>query len=197
LVAEGSHHVSYASHERIVLCRRLQCRLVAGSGAKAVENPPAAAAARPPRPVDPRYAEAPRARAPSLELALEAATAAVAKCKTMNHKITVQVTDGAGEPVVLLSGDGAGMRSLRLMKPKPFSVYRHKVASSKANELAKTDPVLADAIKGDTAIGYGGALPILVGDELIGVITVSGTPTGTLDEVCGQAGLDKIASRLK
>jgi uncharacterized protein GlcG (DUF336 family) len=155
----------------------------------------APAATRPPP--DPRYLEAPRARAPSLALALEAATTAVAECNKIDRHITVQVTDAAGEPVVLLSGDGAGMRSLRLMKPKPVSVYRHKVASSNARELAKTDPVLAALMQEDSAIGFGGALPILVGDELIGVITVSGTPSGTLDEGCAKAGLDKIASRLR
>jgi uncharacterized protein GlcG (DUF336 family) len=159
------------------------------------QAPPAGARPRPP--VDPRYAEAPRARALSLAQALEASTTAVAECNKLGYHITVQITDAAGEIVVLLSGDGAGMRSLRLMKPKPVSVYMHKVASSNARELAKTDPQLADLIKNDTAISYGGALPILVGGELIGVITVSGTPTGTTDEVCAQAGLDKIAAQLK
>jgi len=159
------------------------------------QTPPAGARPRPP--VDPRYAEAPRARAPSLAQALEASTTAVAECNKLGYHITVQVTDAAGEIVVLLSGDGAGMRSLRLMKPKPVSVYMHKVASSNARELAKTDPQLAELIKGDSAIAYGGALPMLVGDDLIGVITVSGTPTGTTDEACAQAGLNMIAAQLK
>ena len=83
------------------------------------------------------------------------------------------------------------------MKPKPYSVYRHKLASSRAVELAKNDPVLAEAISEDVGKGYGGALPILVGDELIGVITVSGAANGNLDEACGKAGLDRIALRLK
>jgi uncharacterized protein GlcG (DUF336 family) len=157
--------------------------------------PPAAARVRPPP--DPRYVEAPRAVAPSLALALEAATTAVGECKTRGYKCTVQVTDAANEPVVLLSGDGAGMRSLHLMKPKPVSVYMHKTASSNAREEAKTDPQLADLIKGDSAITFGGALPIMVNGEMVGVITVSGTPNGTIDEACGQAGLDKIAARLK
>jgi uncharacterized protein GlcG (DUF336 family) len=120
----------------------------------------------------------------------------VAECNKRGYHCTVQVTDAANEPVVLLSGDSAGMRSLHLMKPKPVSVYMHKVASSNARELAKTDPQLAELIKGDAAILFGGALPILVNGELIGVITVSGTPNGTIDEACGQAGLDKIAARL-
>ena len=175
------------------------------STAQAQANPapgasPASAggsAERPRPPVDPRYVDAPRARAPSLELSIEAATTAVAECRKLDHHITVQITDSVGEIVVLLSGDGAGMRSLRLMKPKPVSVYMHKVASSNARELAKTDPALADAMKSDPAIGYGGALPIMVGNDLIGVITVSGTPTGTIDEACAKAGLDRIAARLR
>jgi uncharacterized protein GlcG (DUF336 family) len=83
------------------------------------------------------------------------------------------------------------------MKPKPVSVYMHKTASSNAKDEAKTDPQLAELIKGDGAITFGGALPILVNGDLIGVITVSGTPNGTMDEECGQAGLDKIAAQLK
>jgi uncharacterized protein GlcG (DUF336 family) len=46
----------------------------------------------------------------------------------------------------------------------------------------------------------GGALPIMVGGEVIGAIGVSGaagSPIGHQDEVCAQAGLDKISSRLK
>ena len=42
-----------------------------------------------------------------------------------------------------------------------------------------------------------GGVPIKVGDQLIGAIAVSGAPGGDKDEVCVQAGLDKIASRLK
>jgi uncharacterized protein GlcG (DUF336 family) len=167
------------------------------SPGKALADQAPIEAVRPRPPADPRYAEAPRARAPSLAQALEASTTAVAECNKLGYHCTVQVSDAAGEIVVLLSGDGAGMRSLHLMKPKPVSVYMHKVASSNARELAKTDPQLAELIKGDSAIAFGGALPIFAGDEFIGVITVSGTPNGTIDETCAQAGLDKIAAQLK
>jgi uncharacterized protein GlcG (DUF336 family) len=36
-----------------------------------------------------------------------------------------------------------------------------------------------------------------VGDEIIGAVSVSGAPGGDKDEVCTQAGIDKVASRLK
>ena len=42
-----------------------------------------------------------------------------------------------------------------------------------------------------------GALPIKLGDEVIGAVGVSGSPGGDKDEACAKAGLDKVADQLK
>ena len=42
-----------------------------------------------------------------------------------------------------------------------------------------------------------GALPIKVGDDVIGAVGVSGSPGGDKDEACAKAGLDKVADQLK
>ena len=42
-----------------------------------------------------------------------------------------------------------------------------------------------------------GALPIRVGDDVIGGIGVSGSPGGDKDEVCAKAAIDKVADELK
>jgi uncharacterized protein GlcG (DUF336 family) len=42
-----------------------------------------------------------------------------------------------------------------------------------------------------------GALPITVGDDVIGAIGVSGAPGGEKDEACAKAAIDKIADQLK
>jgi uncharacterized protein GlcG (DUF336 family) len=42
-----------------------------------------------------------------------------------------------------------------------------------------------------------GALPIKVGEDTIGAVGVSGAPGGEKDEVCAQAGIDKVADQLK
>jgi uncharacterized protein GlcG (DUF336 family) len=42
-----------------------------------------------------------------------------------------------------------------------------------------------------------GALPIKVGEEVIGAAGVSGAPGGEKDEACVQAALDKAADQLK
>ena len=62
-----------------------------------------------------------------------------------------------------------------------------------------TDAALDAEIKADPKIGTArrGALPIKVGSEIIGAISVSGAPGGDKDEVCAQAALDKVKSQLK
>jgi uncharacterized protein GlcG (DUF336 family) len=42
-----------------------------------------------------------------------------------------------------------------------------------------------------------GALPIKVGDEVIGAAGASGAPGGEKDEACVKAGIDKVADQLK
>jgi uncharacterized protein GlcG (DUF336 family) len=42
-----------------------------------------------------------------------------------------------------------------------------------------------------------GALPIKVGDEVIGAVGVSRAPGGEKDEACSKAGIDKVADQLK
>jgi len=42
-----------------------------------------------------------------------------------------------------------------------------------------------------------GALPIKIGDAVIGAAGVSSAPGGEKDEACAKAGLDKVADQLK
>ena len=46
-------------------------------------------------------------------------------------------------------------------------------------------------------IALQGALPIKVGDEVVGAVGVSGAPGGDKDEACAKAGIDKVADQLK
>jgi uncharacterized protein GlcG (DUF336 family) len=40
-------------------------------------------------------------------------------------------------------------------------------------------------------------LPIKVGDDVIAAVGVSGTPSSRKDEMCANAGLDKVVHQLK
>jgi uncharacterized protein GlcG (DUF336 family) len=60
----------------------------------------------------------------------------------------------------------------------------------------KDDPQLS-LVWLTNVIAAQGALPVKAGDEVIGAVGVSGAPGGDKDQVCAQAGLDKVADQLK
>jgi len=67
-------------------------------------------------------------------------------------------------------------------------------------ERLNSNPALAAQLKNDPEIGEvrQGGLPISIKGELIGAIAVAGAfgPANT-DEICAQAGLDRIAAKLQ
>jgi len=168
------------------------CASVVTASALAQAPAPAAApGAPPPAP--------PRARGPALALAVEAAQTAIATCLANGYKTTATVVDSAGVPVAMLAADGAAERTQMIGLTKTAATIKYKVPSGDIADRVKTDAALDAEVKADPKIGTArrGALPIKVGGEIIGAMSVSGAPGGDKDEVCTQAGLDKIASRLK
>jgi uncharacterized protein GlcG (DUF336 family) len=63
-------------------------------------------------------------------------------------------------------------------------------------ERLKADPTLA-FVHLSNIIAFQGALPIKVGDDVIGAAGASGAPGGEKDEACVKAALDKVADQLK
>lgn len=141
----------------------------------------------------------PRARGPSLALAVEAAQVAVATCAANGYKTTVLIVDSAGVPVVLLSGDGVGEGTQKIAPTKIAAALRYNMSSGEVLNKSKTDAALAEEVKADPKIGMvrQGALLLKVGNDTIGAMAVSGAPGGDKDEVCAQAGIDKIKDRLQ
>lgn len=141
-----------------------------------------------------------RGRGPGVVLALEAAETAQATCRAKGQQVTTLVVDTAGVPVVLLNGDGAPTILASIAATKTATVLRFKESSGAVMNRLNTDPALAAQLKNDPEIGEvrQGGLPIVVEGELIGAIAVAGAfgPANT-DEICAQAGLDRIASRLQ
>lgn len=146
-------------------------------------QPPSAAPNPPP----------PRARGPALTPAVQAAQAAVAACAANGYKVTALIVDSAGEPVVLLSGDGAALRTQAIAATKIATVMKYKTASGDIADKAKTDPKLDAEVKADPKIGMArhGAVPLMSGGEMIGAFAVSGAPGGDKDEACIKAALAK------
>jgi uncharacterized protein GlcG (DUF336 family) len=141
----------------------------------------------------------PPARGPATDLALEAAQRALAECSAKGFKVTAAVFDSAVQPVALLTATGALRIAPEAATRKAFVVLHTKQPSGDAAERVKTDLDFARQLAATgKALPVRGALPIRVGDEIIGAISVAGAPPpGDADEACARAGLDKIAARLK
>jgi uncharacterized protein GlcG (DUF336 family) len=129
-------------------------------------------------------------------LVVEAAQAAIAACKAQGYNVSVAVVDRAGNPKLLLVGDGAGALTRSLSRRKAYTAAMRRMSTG---ELAKQvaapgafNPTLYDT----RLVTVLGGVPIKVGDETIGAIGVSGAPGGDKDEACANAGLAKISDRL-
>jgi uncharacterized protein GlcG (DUF336 family) len=139
-------------------------------------------------------APAPRAKGPALAPAVQAAQAAVAACAANGYKTTALITDSAGDTVVLLSGDGAAVRTQAVARSKVAAALKYNMSSGEVAEKAKTDPKLDAEIKADPAIGTArqGAVLIQNGEELLGAFAVSGAPGGDKDEACITTALSQV-----
>ena len=140
---------------------------------------------------------APPARGPDLALALEAAQAAVATCTASGYKAAVSVVDSAGVVKAVLAADGASSRGVQSSEAKAFTAITYKTSSATVAKQAEADPALLAKLNADPKHrARAGALPLFVGNELVGAIGVGGAPGGDKDEACALAGVNKIKDRL-
>jgi uncharacterized protein GlcG (DUF336 family) len=139
------------------------------------------------------------ARGPTLELAIEAARAAVDTCAASGYRIGAAVIDSAGEARALLTADGSDGSHVFVAMRKALTALTFQMPSSAANRLVPADKTLLARVTPNMFV-EGGAVPIIVGGSVIGAIGASGAGgavIGEQDEVCAAAGLNKVKSRLK
>jgi uncharacterized protein GlcG (DUF336 family) len=136
------------------------------------------------------------ARGPSLSQSLDGARAAIEACSSAGFRVGVTVIDSAGEARAMLTADGSDGSHLFVAMRKALTALKFKMASSRANEVVPKDPALLAQVTPNMFV-EGGALPIVVANEIVGAIGVSGAggaPLGRQDELCAAAGLRKIES---
>jgi uncharacterized protein GlcG (DUF336 family) len=139
------------------------------------------------------------ARGPALDLAIEAARAAVRSCAASGYRIGVTVIDSAGEARAMLSADGADGSHVFVAMRKALAALAFDLPSSALSARIAADQALLARVTPAMFIA-GGALPIMAGDQLIGAIGASGAGGAVLgqqDEICALAGLNRIRPRLK
>jgi uncharacterized protein GlcG (DUF336 family) len=139
-----------------------------------------------------------RARGISTALAIEGAQTAIATCLGNTYKVTALIVDSGGVPIAMISGDGAAAITQRIAMGKAQSVLKYKMTSGQVASRAASDAAFMAQVVADPLIGTPrqGAIPIMVGGELIGAFAVSGAPGGDKDEPCAVAGVAKIQDRL-
>jgi uncharacterized protein GlcG (DUF336 family) len=113
----------------------------------------------------------------------------------MGFKVSVVVVDRAGLPIVTLRGDGAGLHTPEGADRKAYTARTYGSPSADFAKRVQTEPSYAPAMQYSRVLALSGGLPIKVGNEVIGAVGVSGSPGK--DDVCSQAGIDKVADQLK
>jgi uncharacterized protein GlcG (DUF336 family) len=131
----------------------------------------------------------------SIGVAQTIAQEAMSKCRADGYKVTVTVVDSSNILKAFLRDDGAVMGTIEIARMKANSVIAFGRPSGPPPNLAPGAPVPPPTIPG-TSNAMGG-VPIKVGDELIGAISVSGAPGGDKDAVCANFAVEKVMSQLK
>jgi uncharacterized protein GlcG (DUF336 family) len=132
----------------------------------------------------------------SANIAVSIAQAAMATCDSNGYRVSATVVGRNGEVLVQIRGDGTPPHTMENSFKKAFTARTFRIPSGEMEERLKKNPQMgAQYLTGFTTAR--GALPITVGEEVIGAAGVSGAPGGEKDEACVKAALDKVADQLK
>ena len=131
----------------------------------------------------------------TIDVAHTIAQEAMAKCRADGYKVTVTVVDSANILKAFLRDDGAPMATVEVGRMKANSVMAFGRPSGPPANLPAGTPAPPPVLPG--TINAMGGVPIKVGDQLIGAVSVSGAPGGDKDAACANAALAKVADKLK
>ena len=132
----------------------------------------------------------------SASIAITIAQTAIETCKANGYAVSATVVGRNGEVIVQIRGDGTGPHTMENSFKKAFTARTFGIPSGEMEDRLKQNPQMgAQYLTGFTTAQ--GALPIKVGEDVIGAVGVSGAPGGEKDEACVKAGIDKVADQLK
>ena len=132
----------------------------------------------------------------SVDGAVALAVATMADCKAKGWVVSVTVVGRNGEVIAQLRGDGSGPHTTENSFKKAFTSRTFRIASGEMEKRLKDNPQMGAQYLTGFTTGRG-ALPIKIGDEVVGAAGASGAPGGEKDEACIQTGIDKVKDQLK
>jgi len=132
----------------------------------------------------------------SVNTAVTIAQTAVQTCKAQGYNVSAHVLGRSGEVLVAMRGDDTGPHTLENSMKKAWTARAQRAPSVNFANAVKMNPTVG-AIHLTNMVPAQGGLPIMLGDDVIGAVGVSGAPGGDKDEACAKAGLDKVAAELR
>lgn len=144
----------------------------------------------------PARAELPAKKFLPTNLAVTIAQTAYEACLQQGYHVSVHVVGEEGQTLVALRGDGTSPHTLENSQRKAYTARTFRVPSGEFAQRIKDNPTNG-AVHLAGVVAAQGALPIKIGDDVIGAVGVSGAPGGDKDEACSKAGIDKVAEQLK
>jgi uncharacterized protein GlcG (DUF336 family) len=130
------------------------------------------------------------------DVALEAAQAALKKCRDDGYQVAVVVVDRFGQPQVLLRDRYAGLPAADIATAKAYTALGFRRDTSELAKMVHDGQMDANLARMPHIAMLAGALAIETGGTLVGGIGVAGAPGGDKDEACAKAGLDAIRDKL-
>jgi len=135
-------------------------------------------------------------RSLSTDAAIEAATAALKRCRQDGYQVAVTVLDQAGRTKAVVSDDRGRLHTVEHSLRKAYTALTYRTSSAEYGQRVAATPTAAGTLHLEKITTAAGGLPIRAGNDVVGAIGVSGSPGGDKDEVCAKAGIDKIAAGL-
>jgi uncharacterized protein GlcG (DUF336 family) len=132
----------------------------------------------------------------SLAMATTIALTAIETCKANGYAVSAHVLGREGQVIVALRNENAGIATFENSMKKAYTARTFKRTSGEFAEGVKGNPN-AGALYLSNIVPAQGALPIKVGNDVIGAVGISGAPGGEKDEACAKAGIEKVATDLK
>jgi uncharacterized protein GlcG (DUF336 family) len=131
----------------------------------------------------------------SMDGAVAIAVASIADCKSKGFNVSATVVGRNGEVLVQIRGDNTGPHTMENSWKKAFTSRTFRIASGDMEKRLKDNPQLGAQYLTGFTTGRG-ALPIKIGEEVVGAVGVSGAPGGDKDEACVQVAIDKVKDKL-
>jgi len=133
-------------------------------------------------------------KALSADVAWTIAQGALEKCRADGYHVSVTVLDAAGMLKAFVRDDGTGPHTIDFSRKKAYTAITFKRTSGETGKAWAANPPAPNI---DGTAGTAGGVPIKAGNDFIGAIGVSGAPGGDRDEACANAGIAKVADKLK